>query len=341
MQLSIAPLMIDLEGLSLTKADRSRLNSEVVGGVILFSRNYQGLTQLSALMAEIRELRPDILVCVDHEGGRVQRFKEGFTRIPAMSKLGDLYRQDVRLGVELAKDCGWLLASELSVFDIDFSFTPVLDRDYGISEVIGDRAFGSEPEVIEVLASALCEGMREVGMASTGKHFPGHGAVAADSHLAIPYDERSLEEIVSSDGLIFQRLIENGLDAVMPAHVVYSQVDSQPAGFSSLWLQEVLRKRFGFDGVIFSDDLGMEGASVAGGFTSRAKSALSAGCDMILVCNNPAGADEVISFLESCPPITNQRLSRMKGSYSGPATMAELQGLDRWRLTAAKLQELL
>lgn len=330
----IGPLMVDVEGLALTDDDRHLLSNPLVGGLILFTRNYSSHDQLSALIADIRSCKPNILIAVDHEGGRVQRFREGFTRIPAMRTFGDMYASDPIKAVDLAKECGWLFAAELSAFDIDFSFAPVLDLDYGVSSVIGDRAFSGDITIVSELASALIAGMKEAGMASTGKHFPGHGAIEADSHIAMPVDTRSLSEIEARDIEPFKQLMINGLNAVMPAHVIYSECDKNPAGFSSFWLKDILRTKLSFGGAIFSDDLSMEGASVVGGYASRAKSALTAGCDMILLCNNRAGALEALSYLENThekliSQDSQSRLIKMKGLK--PVDLHSLKQSDRWQ----------
>jgi beta-N-acetylhexosaminidase len=309
--MSTGALMLDLDGLVLDDAERTLLQRPEVGGLILFARNYDTPAQLSALMREIRALRPDLLVAIDQEGGRVQRLRKGVTRLPPMAVLGAHWRDDPAEAREWAQELGWLMATELRQFDIDFSFAPVLDLDWGRSGVIGDRAFADTPEVVATLASAFMAGMHEAGMAATGKHFPGHGWVRADSHLAIPVDERPLTDI-ATDLAPFEQLIAAGLDAIMPAHVIYSQLCDAPAGFSDYWLREQLRGRLGFDGVIFSDDLTMEGASVAGDFPARAQRALAAGCDMVLVCNHRAGALEVLEYLEQAAAPVSPRLVRMQ-----------------------------
>lgn len=334
----IGPLMLDIEGLVLTEDEKQILAKPLVGGLILFSRNFSSPSQLTALVAEVRSVSPDIIIAVDHEGGRVQRFKEGFTLIPPMASLGKLFNKSPEDALQKAKDYGWIIASELLAYDIDLSFTPVLDRDHGISGVIGDRAFSNDAEVIIELTSSFIDGMHEAGMIATGKHFPGHGGVAADSHHEVPVDSRSLKALKDDDLYIFSSLIsdEQKLDALMPAHVIYSSVDKSPAGFSKVWLQTILRKEMGFDGVIFSDDLAMEGASVAGSFTERAKAAINAGCDMILVCNHSEGAREVLTYLESveqaCPSILqNQRLNSLRLEKSKRKNIQELQASKRWK----------
>ena len=334
------PVMIDLEGLSVSPIEAKKLANPLVGGLILFTRNFSNLEQLRGLVKEIRAINPACLIAVDHEGGRVQRFKEGFTHLPPMKKLGQLYSKDPENALLLAKDMGWLMASELVCLDIDISFAPVLDRDHGISAVIGDRAFSDDLNVIQAVSAAFMKGMHEAGMANTGKHFPGHGAVEADSHFAIPIDNRTEAEIEREDMRVFGELAKEGLDAVMPAHVIYPCVDAHPAGFSEYWLQTVLRKRYAFDGVIFSDDLSMEGATVAGSFSERAIAALNAGCDMVLVCNNPSAADEVLATLESfaIAEDSSRRIASMMHSGQVQA-MAELRNTERWKRASSSLNE--
>ena len=312
--------MLDLEGLTLNPEERERLLHPAVGGIILFSRNYANPEQVEELVRELHALRePRLLIGVDHEGGRVQRFQEGFTPLPAMRVLGGIYEDNRKRAKRLAESCGWLMAAELRAVDIDFSFAPVLDIDRGISTVIGDRAFHSDPQVIADLAHSFMTGMDHAGMAATGKHYPGHGGVAADSHLAIPVDERQFEDILAEDVLPFERMIHYGLAAIMPAHVIYERVDKLPAGFSPFWLQQVLRSRLEFQGVIFSDDLSMAGAGVVGGITDRAQAALAAGCDMVLVCNDAGAATKVLEGLEITEnPPSRMRLARMHGRHQLP-----------------------
>lgn len=303
----LGPVMVDVAGHSLTAAERRRLRHPLVGGVILFARNYQSPEQLRALTAEIHACRkPSLLIAVDQEGGRVQRFRDGFTAIPPMRTLGELWDQDVLEACRHATEVGRQIGQELRDCGVDLSFTPVLDLDYGHSKVIGNRAFHHDPRVVTMLARCLSHGLLLAGLANCGKHFPGHGFADADSHVAMPRDERSLDEILAADAAPYHWL-GDALTAVMPAHVVYPQVDRKPAGFSKRWLQTILRRRLGFDGVVFSDDLVMEAASVAGGITARAEAALKAGCDMVLVCNRPDLADEVLATLQ---PPANPHLQR-------------------------------
>lgn len=311
------PLILDLQGKSLTDAERRLLMAPCVGGVILFSRNIGAYDQLVQLTADIREVRSDLLICVDQEGGRVQRCREGFTRIPPMQIFAQLYKTDARDALIRAGDCGWLLASEVLAAGIDFSFTPVLDVDDNYCSVIGDRAFSDDPDIVTELSKAFIAGAHEAGMKVTGKHFPGHGSVVGDSHLELPVDSRPWADIRDSDLIPFsdQAVGEGALDAVMPAHILFPEVDAeQPVGFSKVWLQDILRGKLKFDGIVFSDDLTMEGAAVAGSYTDRARLALEAGCDVILVCNNREGAEEVINAL-SCDGELNpsrRALSRMR-----------------------------
>ncbi len=308
-----SPLIIDVAGTTLTAADRRRLVDPLVGGVIHFSRNWSDRAQITALNAEIKALRPDMLVCVDHEGGRVQRFRsDGFTRLPSMRALGALWSQDASEGegsgvlkaTRAATACGYVLASELRACGIDFSFTPVLDLDHGDNSVIGDRSFHRDPRVATLLAKSLMQGLLQAGMANCGKHFPGHGFVRADSHVAIPVDRRSLKAILADDARPYDWL-RGTLTAVMPAHVIYPKVDARPAGFSTRWLRDILRTRLGFDGAVFSDDLSMEAARQIDGamlsYTDAALTALEAGCDLALLCNQSVGEgtplDELLSGL--------------------------------------------
>lgn len=303
----IGPVMIDIQGLTLTALEQEKIEHPNTGAVILFSRNYNAPEQITTLISHIRKARKgDILIAVDHEGGRVQRFQTGFTRLPAASTYAHY--------PELAETGGWLMATELLALGIDFSFAPVLDIDCGISKIIGDRSFSQNQLLATQLASQFRKGMRSAGMAATGKHFPGHGAVALDSHLTLPVDHRDMTTLKTKDLLPFKQLIAEGLEAIMPAHVVYPQIDPLPAGFSKYWINNILRNDLNFAGAVFSDDLSMEGATSIGTFSQRAELALQAGCDMVLVCNNPTAAEEVLSHL----PITHnkireQRLKTMQG----------------------------
>ncbi|MBD3670400.1 MAG: beta-N-acetylhexosaminidase [Gammaproteobacteria bacterium] len=340
--MSLGPVMVDIQATTLSDDERRLLSHPLVGAVILFTRNYESPQQLAELVREIHELRePQLLVAVDHEGGRVQRFRDGFTLLPPVRRIGDIYDSDKSMARKMAREHGWLMASELRAMDVDFSFAPVLDLDYGNSQVIGDRAFHGDADIVADLAFHYIQGMNEAGMAATGKHYPGHGYVAADSHTAIPEDNRELDQIRTHDMIPFDRLAGNGLAAVMPAHIMYRKIDRHPAGFSSYWLKEVLRHQLGFQGVIFSDDLSMEGATVAGSFTERAQAAMDAGCDMVLVCNNPDAAREVVNGLVvDDDPVSRARLARMHGRHS--ITPTELHRLPRWqqsRELLASLQE--
>lgn len=323
--MGIGPVMLDVVGKSLTADDEKRLRHPLVGGVILFARNYESPSQLSDLIASIRAVRtPPLLISVDHEGGRVQRFREGFTKIPPMRELGKIWDAHSKRAKHLAEQIGWVMAAELRAVGVDFSYAPVLDMDYGSSGVIGDRAFHSQPQAIAELAHSLMIGMKKAGMATVGKHFPGHGFVRADSHLEIPVDEREFVDIEMQDLIPFRQMVNFGLTAVMPAHVIYPQVDAQPAGFSKIWLKKILRGELHFEGCIFSDDLSMEGATVAGGIVQRAEAALNAGCDMALVCNKPESADELLDGLVWEMSATSKaRLAHMRG-HPHPETLVQL-----------------
>ena len=292
------PVMVDIASTTLRNHERQRLLHPLVGAVILFSRNYKSKKQLKMLCDEIHALRsPPLLIAVDHEGGRVQRFREGFSSIPPMRRLGELWDQDHLEACRQAAALGEQIAAELLACSVDFSFTPVLDLDFGQSQVIGDRAFHHDPAVVSMLARALIGGLHAQGMSHCAKHFPGHGFASADSHHALPIDDRSLDQILAGDALPYKSL-GGLLRSVMPAHIVYPEVDDRPAGFSKRWIQEILRQQIGFDGLVFSDDLSMEAATVAGSMTDRAKAALKAGCDMVLVCNQPDLADELLANLQ-------------------------------------------
>lgn len=337
--MSLGPVMIDLLGPELLPEERELLRHPLVGGVILFSRNYVSPEQVERLTAEIHALRePHLLVAVDQEGGRVQRFRDGFTRLPPVSLLGALYDADRKRALRVAETTGWLMASELRAVGVDLSFAPVLDVDCGVSTVIGDRAFHRDPEVVAALARAYMRGMNRAGMAATGKHFPGHGRVCADSHLALPVDERLYEDVYLTDIVPFERMIHYGLPAVMMAHIVYPRIDPNPAGFSAFWLKEVLRGRLGFQGAVFSDDLSMEGAAGVGDCAARAHAALHAGCDMVLVCNNREGAIQVLDGLRGHrDPASALRLARLHGRHA--VDRAALRQDPAWADAVRQVQE--
>jgi beta-N-acetylhexosaminidase len=312
LNVGIGPAVIDLQGTTLSGAERSRLLHPATGGVILFSRNYRDRAQLRALVGEIRDARPDLLLCVDQEGGRVQRLRDGFTALPPMRRLGELWDRDAQAARAAARAAGLVIGAELAEQGIDFSFAPVLDLDYGSSTVIGDRAFHADPQAVGQLAAAFIGGLAEAGMAAVGKHFPGHGYVRADSHVDLPRDDRSLSDILMRDVLPYRAAIGAGLAGVMPAHVVYTQVDAQPAGYSAYWLREVLRGQLGFDGLIFSDDLSMRGATEAGDVAERARLALQAGCDMVLLCNDAPNQETLLESLRDSAYVSAARVARMR-----------------------------
>lgn len=329
--MTLGALMLDLEGPVLTEAEKELIQQPHVGGIILFARNFRDVAQVSALVQSIRALRPELIIAVDQEGGRVQRFREGFVKLPPMKVFGDLFATDPDTARQRSYQCGWLMASEVLAVGVDISFAPILDVDCGVSQVIGDRAFHADPEIAVKLLRDFIRGMHDAGMAATGKHFPGHGSVAADSHLALPVDERPWAEIEAHDLKPFAALARE-LQGIMPAHVVYSKVDPQPAGFSPFWLQDILRERLGFDGVIFSDDLSMEGAVATGSFADRANAALDAGCDMVLVCNHRQGALEVLAALEARGQFPEQRrFQALHGRFSH--SWASLHADPSWQLT--------
>jgi beta-N-acetylhexosaminidase len=335
--MSLGPVMLDLEGTSISAQERQILNHPAVGGVILFTRNYRSLEQLETLCGELHDIRtPPLLTAVDHEGGRVQRFKEGFTHLPPAAWYGDQYLNNAERGIELAQLGGWLMASELRSCGVDFSFAPVLDIGFGVSDVIGDRAFSARTDIVARLAQAWMQGAHEAGMAVVGKHFPGHGGVKADSHLSLPIDQRRLEDLEMEDLRPFDLMIRAGMEAIMPAHVIYSRIDKGLAGFSSFWLKRVLRQQLRFQGVIFSDDLNMAAAKEAGGYGDRAAAALSAGCDMVLICNNRPAALEILARLKDYnDPAAHVRLVRMHGRKQ--KTHQELHLDPQWRNAVNRL----
>lgn len=336
------PLMVDVAGHTLTLNEKKRLLHPLVGGVILFARNFESRAQLSALTRSIHRLRaPQLLIAVDHEGGRVQRFRsDGFAVLPTMRSLGERWMQDPLQAMRMATEVGYVLGAELRACDVDLSFTPVLDLDYGVSSVIGDRSFHSDPRVVAMLARALAQGLGLAGMAACGKHFPGHGAVRADSHHAVPRDPRALKRILQEDAAPYQWLGDQVIASVMPAHVIYSKVDSKPAGFSAKWIQDILRKKLRYDGVVFSDDLTMEAAAVAGDILARAEAALQAGCDMALVCNRPDLADELLVRLSHQSDVASlARITRLMPATQAPGWQA-LQQQPAYRKALESVREL-
>lgn len=336
--MTLGPLMLDLDGLTLNKGEIELIKTPHVGGIIFFARNFENREQITALVQSIREVRPELLLCVDQEGGRVQRFREGFTRIPPMQLLGARLSEGKEGAENLLQNAGWLMASELLACGIDFSFAPVLDVDYSQCEVIADRSFSNDPDLAAQAADMFIKGMHEAGMPATGKHFPGHGGVLADSHLETPFDERSMEELQCRDLVPFRKLAKT-LDAVMPAHIVFPNIDKNAVGFSPYWLQQVLRTELQFNGVIFSDDLSMKGADVAGSYADKTRCALHAGCDMVLVCNHRDGALEVLDYLSSVEAPPSSRLVKMVGQ--GKLDWDDLVISDRWLSTSAELTALL
>lgn len=337
-QTALGPIMLDLEGLELQADEEALLQHPLVGGVIFFARNFESVDQLMALVKSIRNIRPNLVLAVDQEGGRVQRFKSGYTRIPAMQSFYTHYQQigDREVVLSLLNDVGWLLAAEVIASGVDMSFAPVLDVDDAHCSVIADRSFSADPHIVTEFAKAFINGMHEAGMAVTGKHFPGHGSVTEDSHLALPIDERSFKDIESSDLIPFVKLMDQ-LDAVMPAHIIFSNIDQSPVGFSRHWLQNCLRDTLRFNGVIFSDDLSMEGAASAGSYGDRAEQALNAGCDVVLVCNDRKGALKVVERLDSLAFSPTNKLSNMSAKRKWDWN--ELKNDPRWLTTRKRLDE--
>lgn len=333
----IGALMLDIAGTKLTQDDIQLLQAPQVGGMILFARNIESPHQVRALTDHMRQIRPDILIAADQEGGRVQRLKNGFTLLPAMGHFGELYLTEPEKALELAEKCGWLMATEVLAVGIDFSFAPVLDIN-DISDVIGDRSFAKNVKDIVPLANAFMKGMKRAGMATTGKHFPGHGSVKADSHVAAAVDPRSYDEIYQNDMQSFIQL-QDSLDALMPAHVIYENVDPNPAGFSEFWLQKVLRQELKFDGVLFSDDLTMQAACVAGGADARIKAALDAGCDMGLVCNQREAACLALEGITEYPLPNQQRLERMRGKIPQIQINEHLDLGEEWQAVKKVIED--
>lgn len=324
--MSLGPVMLDIEGWQLTARDKERLLHPLTGGVILFSRNFSSYRQLTTLVAEIRAIRnPSLLIAVDHEGGRVQRFQQDFTRLPAMGELGLIWDKQPGRAKQLAQQVGYILAAELKASGIDLSFTPVLDIDYGQSCIIGDRAFHRKPQAIADLAHYLMLGMKSAGMMAVGKHFPGHGYIRADTHLEITVDDRAYADIAMEDLIPYRQMIHFGLAGMMSAHIIYPRIDEAPATFSGKWLKTVLRDELQFEGCIFSDDLSMQAAAAYGGIVARAEAALKAGCDMILVCNSPQSVDELLDELQwDVSAVSLARMMRMHGKLHNP-TITELR----------------
>jgi len=329
--MSLGPVMLDIDGLALSPADRDILREPAVGGVILFARNFESVEQVTELVAEIRALRsPPLLIAVDHEGGRVQRFREDFTLIPPMRHIGREYDRDRESGLKLARQAGWLIASELRATGIDLSFAPCVDLDWGISEIIGNRSFHKKPDAVSELAEAFARGLRSAGMAAIAKHFPGHGAVVADSHLNLPVDRREYG-LILDDMRPYERMMNTGVVAgVMLAHIVYREIDAMPAGFSEYWIQRELRSRLGFGGAVFCDDLSMKATATYGSMAERARLSLQAGCDMILTCNDRDAAHQAVDALNDYSnPLSLVRLARLHGT--GKTSRESLLASDEWQ----------
>lgn len=330
--MALGQIMLGISGYELEAEEREFLQHPQVGGVILFTRNYHDVAQVQELVRQIHAARqPQLLVAVDQEGGRVQRFKGEFTRLPAPGGLAPIYDKNPQQARILAETLGWLMAIEQRAIGIDLSFAPVLDLGRGISKVIGDRAFHAEPQAVAELAQAYVRGMRRAGMAATGKHFPGHGSIVPDSHLELPRDERPWGDLQLEDMVPFERMVRNGIAALMTAHVIYPAVDELPASFSRAWVEGILRNRLGFQGAVFSDDLGMEAANCIGDFPARAMAALEAGCDMVLLCNEPAQIAAVLDAVPIAPePVASLRLARLRGRFGTP-DWATLRRLPEWK----------
>lgn len=333
------PVILDLLGPEMSAEEREILQHPLVGGVILFTRNYQSPEQVTELCQTIRKARKTpLLIAVDQEGGRVQRMRTGFTDLPPLEMIGKRYDESPEAGIRLAEVCGWLMASEVLSVGIDFSFAPVLDLNKKVSSVIGDRSFHRDPLVVAKLATAYVRGMSRAGMAATGKHFPGHGSVVVDSHLDLPVDTRSLDEITNDDMVAFKEMILAGIQAFMPAHILFPAVDDKPVGFSSVWLQDILRKQLKFNGVIFSDCLSMEGAKVIGDHDERARVALEAGCDIVLICNHREAALKILDRLPADKyAVLPERFKVMQGQFSLP--YGKLHNQTEWKENLAYLQQ--
>lgn len=334
---NIAPLFISIEQPLLTDADRARLNHSYVGGIVLFTKNFTSQSQIKSLIAEIRALKSALLICVDHEGGRVQRFRDGFTRLPPMHCLGEIYDANPALALQYAQACGVIMGTELGEIGVDFSFTPVLDLDYGQNTVIGDRSFHADPQIIIALAGSLIQGLQQTGMAAIGKHFPGHGFVAKDSHLELPQDPRSWDALAQADLVPFQQL-QSKLAGIMTAHVQYQAIDPNIATFSPFWLKQILRDQLNYRGVIFSDDLLMKALDVIGDIRMRAQLALVAGCDVLLVCNNNAAVDILLNdnvLQEYSQPIDDANLrNHFKSDPASYQAATQLLSTLSWQTQA-------
>lgn len=329
--------MLDLCGIELTETERLVLSNSQVGGVILFARNIESKQQVMALVEDIRRCSSQLIIAVDQEGGRVQRFKDGFTCIPPMQILGDQIQTNAQAGLDLAENTGWLMASEVIACGLDISFAPVLDVDRDYSSIIGDRAFSDNPEQVTLAANAFITGMNQAGMSATGKHFPGHGGVVADSHLEAPVDHRTMDVLQAKDLKPFAALADK-LGGIMPAHITFPSIDASSVGFSEYWLQKILRQELGFEGVIFSDDLTMKGADVAGGYIDKAQLALKAGCDMILVCNCPDGAQEVLAYMQQLEVKGCEKIATMRAKKA--LNWQQLEKTERYTNTKNTLQTL-
>lgn len=339
-KIPLGPIMLDLLGTTLTQDEKELLLHPLVGGVIFFTRNYESPKQITALSKEIRMLRdPSLCIAVDHEGGRVQRFQQGFTKLPAAQTIGKLYDQDPYKGIDIAEKTAWLMATELRTIGIDFSFAPVLDLYNPNSHVIGDRAFHTTPKSVAKLTTAYLNGMRHAGMAAVGKHFPGHGGVTEDSHLVTPTDNRTLAELQKHDMIPFSHLIHRNIAAIMPAHIIYPEIDNKPVGFSAIWLQNILRKNMKFQGIIFSDDINMVGAESIGNYVERARCALLAGCNIVIICNNQLAAITVLDTLKintNMSPPWDAMCSDNK-PYND---LAHLQSTDLWKSVTKEITKI-
>lgn len=332
----VGPVILDLMGKELSAEEVEILKHPLVGGVILFTRNYENHHQITQLCQDIRKLKQSpILITVDHEGGRVQRFRNDFTLLPAMGRLGTQYDSHPEQAVKSAEYCGWLMASELLAVGIDLSFAPVLDINKGLNTVIGDRAFHQDPQIVILLAKAFIRGMNNAGMAATCKHFPGHGSVNLDSHLAMPIDRRDFKTIAAEDMLPFAEFIQLNINALMAAHIVFPAIDDKPVTFSSRWLKEILRQQLKFSGIVFSDDLNMKGADIMGNYADRAQAALEAGCDFILICNNRSGAIEILDNLTEKFFLPVEKLQSLQGKFS--KTFESLLLSEQWKKYQAHL----